>query len=97
MGSLYSFVKGGIGLPHSPAGAGLARITACRFVREVVECGSPMPLLRKLPKLPSASSRTPPCADGEHTPSIFLPSRGFWAYIALRNRVNDAIGERIQS
>jgi hypothetical protein len=34
--------KSGIGLPHSMT---LARVRACHWVREVVECGSPMPLL----------------------------------------------------
>jgi hypothetical protein len=33
--------KSGIGLPHSTT---LARSIAPRFFREVVECGSPMPL-----------------------------------------------------
>jgi hypothetical protein len=37
----YVFGKSGIGLPHSKT---LARISAGHFVREVVECGSPMPL-----------------------------------------------------
>jgi hypothetical protein len=31
-----------MGLPHSTT---LARIAGCRSVREIVECGSPMPLL----------------------------------------------------
>jgi len=30
-----------MGLPHSTT---LSRIRACLFVREVLECGSPMPL-----------------------------------------------------
>ena len=33
--------QSGIGLPHSTT---LARLRACYFFREVVECGSPMPL-----------------------------------------------------
>jgi hypothetical protein len=33
--------KSGTGLPHSTT---LARITACHSFREVVGCGSPMPL-----------------------------------------------------
>ncbi len=39
-----SLEKSGIGLPHSTT---LARNPACLFLREVVECGSPMPLSRR--------------------------------------------------
>jgi hypothetical protein len=35
--------ESGMGLPHSTT---LARLLACWFFREVVECGSPMPLSR---------------------------------------------------
>jgi hypothetical protein len=45
MGSLYSFVESGIGLPHSKT---LARFRACLLLREVLECGSPMPLFERL-------------------------------------------------
>jgi hypothetical protein len=59
LGSLCSFGNSGIGLPHSPAAAGLARIRASRFVREVLECGSPMPLsLTLLHKVTASFSRT---------------------------------------
>jgi len=40
--------KSGMGLPHSPAAAGLARVTARHSFREVVECGSPMPLSQNI-------------------------------------------------
>jgi hypothetical protein len=44
IGTMNPFLrKSGIGLPHSTT---LAHITACHSFREVVECGSPMPLSR---------------------------------------------------
>jgi hypothetical protein len=33
--------ESGMGLPHSTT---LARLLACRYLREVLECGRPMPL-----------------------------------------------------
>ena len=56
MVNMCSNVKeSGIGLPHSKT---LARIQAGPFVREVLECGSPMPLLPKLHRPPNTFSRT---------------------------------------
>jgi hypothetical protein len=45
MGKLYSFVESGIGLPHSKT---LARFRTRLLLREVLECGSPMPLFMRV-------------------------------------------------
>jgi hypothetical protein len=45
IGKLNSFVESGIGLPHSKT---LARFRARLLLREVLECGSPMPLFKSV-------------------------------------------------
>ena len=53
--------ESGIGLPHSPAAAGLARFPHGNFVRKVLECGSPMPLFCML------WLASPATTHGQHT------------------------------
>jgi hypothetical protein len=50
-------IESGMGLPYSKT---LARVKAGHVVREVMDCGSPMPLL--------------PSTDCQHVPSRTLPS-----------------------